>query len=267
MCMYVVVYSEHHHHLIDNIFSNNIEDGLISGNIISTISDHYAQFLLMKNMKIKQKETTYIYRHDFKKFNEVQLESELCNTDWNSVLEINKKDVDLLFSKLFEIFNNLLQKHAPIKTLSNKDKKTMKKPWITKRILKFIEKKNRIYRKFIRTKNSTKKEELHNSFKSYRNCLNKIARLSEANHYKTFFEDNKNKLIKVWGDLKEIININKKNTQQIKNINNNGKLITEKKQIANIFNHFFCNIPRQIEKCIIPTQKTFDDFLTNPIEQ
>ena len=31
---------------IDNIFSNNIEDGLISGNIISTLSDHFAQFLL-----------------------------------------------------------------------------------------------------------------------------------------------------------------------------------------------------------------------------
>ena len=85
--------------------------------------------------------------------------------------------------------------------------------------------------------------------------------------YKAFFEDNKNKLNKVWEGIKEIININKKDTQQIRNINNNGKLITEKKQIANIFNHFFCNIPKQIEKGIIPTQKTYDDFLTNPIEQ
>ena len=57
-----------------------------------------------------------------------------------------------------------------------------------------------------------------------------------------------------------------KNTLQIRNINNNRKLITEKKQIANTFNHFFCNIPKQIEKGIIPTQKTYD-FLTNPTEQ
>ena len=76
----------HSRTLIDNIFSNNIEDGLISGNIISTISDHYARFLLMKNMKIKQKETTDIYSHDFKNLNEVQFESELCNIDWKSVL-------------------------------------------------------------------------------------------------------------------------------------------------------------------------------------
>ena len=43
--------------------------------------------------------------------------------------------------------------------------------------------------------------EQHNLFKSYRNSLNKIARLSK---------DNKNKLNKVWVGIKEIININKK---------------------------------------------------------
>ena len=32
--------------LIDNIFLNNIESDLILGNKISTISDHFAQFLL-----------------------------------------------------------------------------------------------------------------------------------------------------------------------------------------------------------------------------
>ena len=101
-------------------------------------------------------------------------------------------------------------KNKPIKKLSNKDKKTMKKPCITKGILKSIEKKNRIYRKCIRTKNATKKEELHNLFKSYGNSLNKLARLSKANHYKTFFEDSKNKPNKVWEGIKEVINIDKK---------------------------------------------------------
>ena len=39
--------------LTDNIFSNNIEDGSISGNIVTTISDHYAQFLLIQNLNNK----------------------------------------------------------------------------------------------------------------------------------------------------------------------------------------------------------------------
>ena len=74
-----------------------------------------------------------------------------------------------------------------------------------------------------------KKEELHNLCRSYRNSLNKITRLSKTNHYKILFEDSKNKLNKVWVGIKEIIIINKGNTQQIKTINNNGKLMAEKK--------------------------------------
>ena len=67
--------------------------------------------------------------------------------DWDLVLEINKKDVDFSFGKYIETFKNLLQRHAPIKKLYNKDKKAVKKSCITKS----IEKKNRIYRKCIKT--------------------------------------------------------------------------------------------------------------------
>ena len=113
----------HSRTLIDGILSNNIEDGLISGNIISTISDHYAQILLLKNTKIKQKGTTDTYSHDFKNPIEALLESELRNIDLKSVLEINKKDVDFSFSKYFETFNTFQPTHTPIKKLSNKNKK------------------------------------------------------------------------------------------------------------------------------------------------
>ena len=40
--------------LIDNIFSNIIEEDIISDNITTTISDHYIQFVLFKN-QIKSK--------------------------------------------------------------------------------------------------------------------------------------------------------------------------------------------------------------------
>ena len=73
-----------------------------------------------------------------------------------------------------------------------------------------------------------------------------------ANYYKTFFEDNKKKLNKIWAGIKEIININNKTPTKL------GTLTTMESH-----NHFFCNIWKQIEKGIIPTQKTYDDFLRN----
>ena len=43
----VIPHSTHSKTLIDNIFSNMIEDSSVSGNLVTTISDHYGQFLLM----------------------------------------------------------------------------------------------------------------------------------------------------------------------------------------------------------------------------
>ena len=53
--------------LIDNIFSNKIEEESFSGNITVTVSDHYAQFLLLKNNNLPkgQKERKLI--QDYKK--------------------------------------------------------------------------------------------------------------------------------------------------------------------------------------------------------
>ena len=59
--------------LIDNIFSNKIEVESFSGNIITRVSDHYAQFLLLKNNNLPkgQKERKLI--RDYKKIEEKYL--------------------------------------------------------------------------------------------------------------------------------------------------------------------------------------------------
>ena len=44
--------------LIDNIFSKNIEEDINSRNLTSTISDHYAQFLLFENTNSQKKTLT-----------------------------------------------------------------------------------------------------------------------------------------------------------------------------------------------------------------
>ena len=110
------------------------------------------------------------------------------------------------------------------------------------------------------------KEKLYELFKTYGNSLSKITKLSKVNYYYQFFEENKRKLNKIWQGIKEIIDISKNNTQKIQNINDNGKLITSHKKIANTFNKFFCDIPKQIENKIVGTHKSYQDYLITPIE-
>ena len=149
-------------------------------------------------------------------------------------------------------------------SMSNKEKKLQSKPWLTKGILTLINAKNRIYRKYCRIENQNTKEELYNSFKLHCNTLNELTRLSKANHYRSYFEENKNKIIKIWDGTREIIHISKKSSQSIKNLDVNGTITSNPKIIANTINQFFCDIPKKIENEIVPTAKKYYDYLLNP---
>ena len=113
--------------LIDNIFSNNIEDGSISGNIVTTICDHYAQFLLLQNVNNKNPTNSEIYHQDYKKLNKNNFERDLVNTNWDAILEVNNGDVDKSFESFITTVNLIIAEHAPFKKIS-----VGAKTWITK---------------------------------------------------------------------------------------------------------------------------------------
>ena len=153
--------------LIDNIFSNHIEEDINSGNLTSTISDHYAQFLFENTNSPKKDCTTEKLQRSFRSMNEEKIKSELNGLDWPNVLCINNGNVDLSFDLFYKNVNKLILKHAPLKKLTIQEKKLRLKPWITTGILTSIKTKNRIYRKFLRTKNAITKQQLRAHFKYY----------------------------------------------------------------------------------------------------
>ena len=107
--------------LIDNIFPNIIEKGIISGNITTTISDHYMQFVLFKN---KTKSKTNIkeakFARNYISLNKDLFEYDLRNTKWDEILKVNIGNVDFSFESLLKKFSEILDKHAPYKKLSLK---------------------------------------------------------------------------------------------------------------------------------------------------
>ena len=105
--------------------------------------------------------------------------------------------------------NDLLDTYAPYKKLSRREIK-LKKAWLVKGILMSIKLKNRLYRKFSRSKDEATKTDLRNKFKNYGNYLNKITRLRKLNYYKNLFEENKKNVLKTWNGITQVINIDKK---------------------------------------------------------
>ena len=84
--------------LIDKIFLNIIEEGVISGNITTTISDHYIQFVFFKNqIKSKTNIKKANFARKYKSLNKDHFDYDLRNAKWVEILKVNRGDVDFSF--------------------------------------------------------------------------------------------------------------------------------------------------------------------------
>ena len=255
--------------LIDNIFSNKVEVESFSGNITTSISDHYAQFLLLKKQNLPKGQKQRKMIRDYKKI-EIEketVEADLDTTNWKQNLKLNQGNVHNSFAIFFETFDKAIEKHAPLRKMSIQEQRLTKRPWITSGILKSIKTKDKLRRKFDRAKDPLRKTALENEYKKYKNQLEKILKTSKALYYQKFFENNKTNLYKTWNGIKEIININKKQKQHINSLtDDNNQIINNPKLIAEQLNKHFSNIAKAIEAEIPPSKNTFQDYLKNPLQ-
>ena len=103
--------------------------------------------------------------------------------------------MEISLENLLKIINALLDKHTPKNRMTKKELKTRSKPWLTSGILTSVKNKHKIYNKFCKAKDQTRKQHLQEKFKTYRNSLANSTRQSKQNYYKKHFEENKTNLI------------------------------------------------------------------------
>ena len=127
--------------LIDNIFSSVINDDCIAGNLISSISDHHAQFLIIPNYTITQNSKKDLYKRSFKHFSSKKCIANLEKVNLDNILNVSEGNVDKSFQNFSNKITDILDKHVPITKLSLKEMKSSNKPWLTKGTLKSINKK------------------------------------------------------------------------------------------------------------------------------
>ena len=125
--------------LIDNIFTNSVEENSTSGNLECCISDHLAQFLIFQNQRVLQQNNhTKNHKRSYKNLDNNKFKNELQSIDWTTALSVNKNDVIRSLENFLNISNSLLDKYAPLKQITKKQMKTNSRPWTTKEILTSI---------------------------------------------------------------------------------------------------------------------------------
>ena len=86
--------------LIDNIFINNPSNVLVSGNIISDVSDHFSQFCILDSITVRQNIQKRKYR-DYSSFSDTLFNQELSEINWDFVVTEPENNPNKIFSTFF----------------------------------------------------------------------------------------------------------------------------------------------------------------------
>ena len=104
--------------MIDNIFFNEIQANIISGNITTDISDHFTQFVAIPADWHTEISTEDIYRRNYKNLNSDNFKDEFGRINWaNLFLD---KNIDDAYDSFLEETEKLINKHFPLEKVSKR---------------------------------------------------------------------------------------------------------------------------------------------------
>ena len=248
--------TDHSATIIDNIFSNNVESDTVSGNILSQISDHFPQFLIMKNIAMDYRKVA-LFQHDYSKFSEERFLDDFKKLSWEDLYDENL-NINYKFEKFVDRVNYTVQEHAPLKKVNKKQLKLRSKPWVTPYIQNLIKHRDKLLRKLQKSHSAV----TENLYKKFRNRVVNENRKSKIQYYDSYFQQNKANMKNLWTGIKEIINTKSKSSlQNISQLIVGGKICKDPQQMANIFNNFFVDVPNQVCSEIPRTKKSPLDYL------
>ena len=241
--------------LIDNIFTNDINNNHLSGLVFNDISDHLPVFSIKR---------CYLERKPISKFINLRktdeeainaFKSALDITDWNSLLNIN--DVNICYDTFLNYFTTLYNQNCPVKQIKVTKRKAFK-PWFTRGLQNACKKKNNLYSLSLRSKDP----HILDRYKRYKNKLTKILRLSEKQYFDKFLKEHKNNTKGTWKILNNIVGNKKKMNNYPETFKQNDKIFKSKEEISNGFNNFFANVgPDLAKKINVPENIDITEYL------
>ena len=159
-------------------------------------------------------------------------ESALGQQSYENV--VNTNDANEAYDTFLNTFTTIFKKHCPVKKVSIKHY-INKKPWFTNGLKRACAKKKKLYKAFILSRSA----ESEHKYKTYKNKLTSILRLTEKMYYSTLLEQQRNNVKGTWKILNKVINKKYNKPTYPEYFLKNNKRISKKEDIANGFNFFF----------------------------
>ena len=136
--------------LIDNIFTNDLNNYAFSGLLLSDISDHLPIFSIFNKKFEGKDEASYFLYRDKSSKNVTEFRNCLSQINWFDHDDIS--DPVKAYSSFFNEFSKTYINCFPLKKIKSGRSK-ISKPWLSKGLLNSIKKKNRLYKRYLSSPN------------------------------------------------------------------------------------------------------------------
>ena len=240
--------------LIDNIFTNNLNNLSVSGLMFCDISDHLPIFTLLLDQNKNLNKTSWLSFRDKSGNNVAKFKDRLANVHWDVLSE--SKDTDCAYRCFLDKYTTIYNDCFPLKKVKVKNV-TLSKPWITKGLLKSVRKKNLLYKRFLANP-TPYREKL---YKSYKNKLTHSLRVAKRLYYNKKLDEYKSNAKSTWKLLNDLINKKKIKCKLPSTFKSNEEEICNPTHIANRFCEYFTNIGPNLAKSIPASDKSHRSFL------
>ena len=240
--------------LIDHILSNTKQNEIISGTLVSDVSDHFFSFIAAPNRQKNLQSHRTTLNRDFSQHNLNKFKQDIGAADWTNVLL--GTNVDLSYSSFWTIYTDLYSVNFPLKRQRSNKNIHKTQNFMTQGILKSRETKNRLHKTAIMTPT----DENILKYKTYKTAYQKIIRGAKKLYFTSKLTENASNPKKTWETLNEILGKAKK-SKEVDQININGVSEKDPKLIANHFNSFFTKVGQEISDTVPPVAKQPEEYI------
>ena len=223
---------------IDNILCNSFEDLILTGSIPNHVSHHHPIFTISFTTNTLSDHTDKItIYYEYSQHNLSKLNEELKN-------KINKTtDPTSSFEAFDSTFSECLDKTCKLKKPKTSKRNRITNPWITTGLINSIDKKDRLYKNWKKSRNRKNLQgdkKLYEKYKMHRKILKNLIIKAKQNYYSSEFEKHSGNSKKTWETINKLRGKTKNKLKPSFVINNERILC--RRIIANKFNDYFVSL-------------------------
>ena len=245
--------------LIDHIYVNapNLTS-YQAGIFTQPISDHLASYLIVYSkghVSLKERPFTRIMSE--KNINLFTRDIVILT---NSLDFKDDKNANDMWSAFTQNVTASYEKCFPLVKVSRK--KFKDKEWITQDIKKSCKEKERLYKKFMKTKSSVDE----NNYKNYKNNLNKIIKSAKSKYMSNLISDDPSNK-KLWSEMNKLTRTAKSYHDPIK-LKVGSDTISNPSDVCELFNQYFSEIgPNLASKVHTTATNNFQKFMSDKLDK